>query len=95
MINKRNVNIETERVPSKRETDVYASAMYAVYLYDPTKVVKVTFTGVTGHAATNGAPADVADNGDKVANVPEDKRVGRQKKGTPVSAAAPSSSVGK
>ena len=28
-------------------------------------------------------PADVADNGDKVANVPEDKRVGRQKKGTP------------
>ena len=95
MINKRNVNIETERVPSKRETDVYASAMYAVYLYDPTKVVKVTFTGVTGHAATNGAPADVADNGDKVANVPEDKRVGRQKKGTPASAAAPASSAGK
>ena len=80
MINKRNVNIETERVPSKRETDVYASAMYAVYLYDPTKVVKVTFTGVTGAAATNGAPADVTDNGDKVDNVPEDKRVGRQKK---------------
>ena len=95
MINKRNVNIETERVPSKRETDVYASAMYAVYLYDPTKVVKVTFTGVTGHAATNGAPVDVADNGDKVANVPEDKRVGRQKKGTPASAAAPASSAGK
>ena len=79
MINKRNVNVETERVPAKRETDVYASAMYAVYLYDPTKVVKVTFTGVTGAAATNGAPADVTDNGDKVDNVPQDKRVGRQK----------------
>ena len=62
--------------------------MYAVYLYDPTKVVKVTFTGVTGSAATNGAPADVTDNGDKVDNVPQDKRVGRQKK-------ASTSSVGK
>ena len=74
MINKRNVNVETERVPAKRETDVYASAMYAVYLFDPPKVVKVTFT--------TGAPADVADNGDTVDNVPEDKRVGRQKKAT-------------
>lgn len=82
MINKRNVNVETERVPAKRETDVYASAMYAVYLFDPTKVVKVTFTGVTGANGTTGAPADVADNGDTVDNVPEDKRVGRQKKAT-------------
>jgi N4-gp56 family major capsid protein len=90
MINKRNVNVETERVPSKRETDVYASAMYAVYLFDPTKVVKVTFTGVTGPSGTNGAPADVTDNGDKVDNVPEDKRVGRQKKAKSAASSASS-----
>ena len=80
LLTKKGVNIEPERHASERSTYYYASAMYAVYLYDPSKVVKVTFTGVTGHAATNGAPADIADNGSKVDNVPEDKRVGRQKK---------------
>lgn len=80
MINKRNVTVEPERHASTRATDVYASAMYAVYLFDPTKVVKVTFTGVTGPNGTNGAPANVANNGDAVDNVPEEKRVGRHKK---------------
>lgn len=82
LITKRGVVIEPERHASTRSTNYYATAMYATYLYDPTKVVKVTFTGVTGSAATTGAPADVTDNGDKVDNVPEDKRVGRQKKST-------------
>lgn len=82
LLNKRGVTIEPERHASERSTDYYATAMYATYLYDPTKVVKVTFNGVTGSAATTGAPADVADNGDKVDNVAEGKRVGRQKKTT-------------
>ena len=92
MINKRSVFIETKRVPENRATNVYASAMYAVYLFDPTKVVKVTFTGVTGPSATTGAPTPVADkvaDGTDPNNVPEDKRVGRQKK----SKKAPSSSA--
>ena len=68
--------------------------MYAVYLFDPTKVVKVTFTGVTGATGTTGAPANVADkvaDGTDPNNVPEDKRVGRQKKSkkAPSSSAAP------
>lgn len=80
LLNKRGVNVESQRDASRRLTNYYASSMYAAYLYDPTKVVKVTLTGVTGPAATTGAPADVTDNGDKVDNVKEDKRVGRQKK---------------
>ena len=100
MINKRSVFIETKRVPENRATNVYASAMYAVYLFDPTKVVKVTFTGVTGATGTTGAPANVADkvaDGTDPNNVPEDKRVGRQKKSkkAPSSSAAPASSAGK
>lgn len=91
LITKRGVTIEPERHAKTRSTDYYATAMYAAYLYDPTKVVKVTFTGVTGPTGTNGAPADVADNGDKVDNVPEDKRLGRQKK----TASASASSTGK
>lgn len=82
MINKRNVFVETERIPKERTTVIYGSAMYAPYLFDPTKLVKVTFNGVTGPNGTTGVPADVADNGDTVDNVPEEKRVGRQKKTT-------------
>ena len=89
LLTKRGVNIEPERKPSERLTNYYATAMYATYLYDPTKVVKVTFTGVTGSTGTTGAPTP---NTDKVAdgtepnNVPEDNRVGRQKKSAKKSA---------
>lgn len=93
LLNKRGVNIESQRDASRRQTNYYASAMYAAYLYDPTKVIKVTFTGVTGPNGTNGAPADVADNGDKVDNVKEDKRVGRQKKTKSTSSSASASST--
>lgn len=79
LLNKRGVRIEPQRDASRRLTNYYASAMYAVYLYDPTKVVKITFTGVDGPKGTTGAPADVS-NDTTVNNVPEDKRVGRQKK---------------
>lgn len=89
LLTKKGVNIEPERHASERSTYYYASAMYAVYLYDPTKVVKVTFTGVTGTAGTTGAPADVT-NDPEPKNVPEDKRVGRQKKSA--KAAAPKDS---
>lgn len=87
LITKKNVNVEPERHASTRSTEYYATAMYAAYLYDPTKVVKVTFTGVTGPDATNGAPAVKAVD-DSVNNVPEDKRVGRQKKAKASSASS-------
>lgn len=86
LITKRGVVIEPERHADTRSTHYYATAMYAAYLYDPTKVVKVTFTGVTGPNGTTGAPADTPDTGDKVDNVPEDKRLGRQKKAAKTSA---------
>jgi len=104
LLTKRGVNIEPERKPSERLTNYYATAMYATYLYDPTKVVKVTFTGVTGPNGTIGAPANVADkvaDGTDPNNVPEDKRVGRQKKSKKASSssaapqASPASSAGK
>lgn len=104
LLTKRGVNIEPERKPSERLTNYYATAMYATYLYDPTKVVKVTFTGVTGPNGTTGAPANVADkvaDGTEPNNVPEDKRVGRQKKSKKASSssaapqASPASSAGK
>ena len=53
--------------------------MEAAYLYDPTKVVKITFKDVDGPAGTNGAPADVTPD-DKPINVPDEKKLGRQKK---------------
>lgn len=83
LLTKRGVRIEPSRNASERLTNYYATAMYAVYLYDPTKVVKVTFNNVDGPKGTTGAPADVTDkvaDGTEPNNVPEDKRVGRQKK---------------
>lgn len=50
-------------------------------MYDPTKVVKVTFTDVTGSQGTTGAPKDKTVN-NEVTNVDEDKRIGKQKKTT-------------
>ncbi|MDC6076624.1 N4-gp56 family major capsid protein [Limosilactobacillus reuteri] len=85
LTNKKGVRIEPQRDASRRLTHYYATAMYAAYLYDPTKVVKVTFNGVTGPSATTGAPTPVTDkvaDGTEPNNVPEDKRVGRQKKTT-------------
>ncbi|WP_076149751.1 N4-gp56 family major capsid protein [Ligilactobacillus murinus] len=76
---KRGVNIEPDRKPGLLRTDIYATSFYAPYLYDPTKVVKVTFTDVTGPQGTTGAPKDkTVDN--EVENVAEDKRLGKQKK---------------
>ena len=76
---KRGVNIESERKPSLLQTDVYATTFLAPYLFDPSKVVKITFTDVTGPNGTTGAPKDkTIDNG--VENVAEDKRLGKQKK---------------
>ncbi|WP_283598203.1 N4-gp56 family major capsid protein [Ligilactobacillus saerimneri] len=79
---KRDVNIEAERLPKLRETKLYANAFEAPYLFDPTKVVNLTFNGITGQDATTGAPtATTVDN--KVTNVKEDNRIGKgRKKGT-------------
>jgi hypothetical protein len=78
---KRGVKVEPDRVPKLRRTDIYATSYYAPYLYDPTKVVKVTFSDVTGKAGMTGAPEDKEVN-NEVTNVDEDKRIGKQKKTT-------------
>lgn len=76
---KRGIKVEQDRIPKQGRTDVYATAMETAYLYDPTKVVKITFKDVDGPAGTNGAPADVTPD-DKPINVPDEKKLGRQKK---------------
>ena len=78
---KRGVKVEPDRVPKLRRTDIYATSYYAPYLYDPTKVVKVTFSDVTGKAGMTGAPENKEVN-NEVTNVDEDKRIGKQKKTT-------------
>ncbi|MCR1900841.1 hypothetical protein [Ligilactobacillus apodemi] len=76
---KRGVNIEPDRKPGLLRTDIYATSFYAPYLYDPTKVVKVTFSDVTGKNGTTGAPENKEVN-NEVTNVDEDKRIGKQGK---------------
>lgn len=84
---KRGINMETERKSSERTTVLYANSFEAPYLYNPAKVVNLTFNGVTGPKGTTGAPEDVAvDN--TVTNVPEDKRIGKGKKKTTASKAS-------
>ena len=80
---KRDIKVEPDRVPKYNRTDIYATAMEAAYLYDPTKVVKITFKGVEGPAGTNGAPADISvDN--EPDNVKEENKIGtRSKKKSP------------
>ena len=81
MMIKRDVQVEMERHASKRITDIYASTYEAPYLYDPTKVIKVTFNGVEGPKGTDGAPAKVEVNNDPT-NVKEENKIGsRSKKG--------------
>lgn len=78
---KRGVNIEAKREPEMRETKLYANAFKAPYLFDPSKVINVTFNGVTGPDATTGAPADTkVDN--TVTNVKEANRIGKGRKKT-------------
>ena len=76
---KRDIKVEPDRVPKYNRTDIYATAMEAAYLYDPTKVVKITFKGVEGPAGTNGAPADISvDN--EPDNVKEENKIGTRSK---------------
>lgn len=72
---KRDINVEPDRLPKYRRTDIYATAVEAPYLYDPSKVVKITFKGIDGPAGTTGAPADASVN-DEPDNVDEDKKIG-------------------
>lgn len=76
---KRGVKVEPDRVPKLRRTDIYATSYYAPYLYDPTKVVKVTFSDVTGKSGTTGAP-DNKEVDNTVTNVDEENRIGKQGK---------------
>lgn len=46
LVQKKGVNIEVDRVPAERTTNLYASAMYAPYVFDDSKIIKVAFTGV-------------------------------------------------
>ena len=78
---KRSVNIEPDRKPELLRTNIYATSFYAPYLYDPTKVVKVTFSDVTGKSGTTGAP-DNKEVDNTVTNVDEENRIGKQKKTT-------------
>ena len=64
---------------SKRTTDIYASTYQAPYLYDPTKVIKVTFNGITGPEGTSGAPTD-QDKEDTPDNVKEENKIGTRSK---------------
>lgn len=81
MMIKRDVQVEMERHASKRITDIYASTYEAPYLYDPTKVIKVTFNGVEGPKGTDGAPAKAEVNNDPT-NVKNENKIGsRSKKG--------------
>ena len=76
---KRDIKVEPDRVPKYNRTDIYATAMEAAYLYDPTKVVKITFKGVEGPAGTTGAPLDVSvDN--ETDNVKEENKIGTRSK---------------
>ena len=47
---KSRAEIEPERHAAERLTNLFISTMVAPYLYDPTKVIKVTFNGVDGPA---------------------------------------------
>lgn len=76
---KRGVNIEAERKPGARKTNLYATAVGAPYLYNPSKVVQITFSDITSKAGTTGAPADKTVDAAPT-NVDEDHRVGRNKK---------------
>lgn len=76
---KRGVNIETERKPGARKTNLYATAVGAPYLYNPAKVVQITFSDITSKDGTTGAPADKTVDA-APDNVDEDHRVGRNKK---------------
>ena len=76
---KRDIRVKPKEEPDYGRTNFYATAMEAPYLYDPTKVVKITFKGVEGPAGTNGAPADISvDN--EPNNVKEENKIGTRSK---------------
>ena len=76
---KRDIKVEPDRVPKYRRTDVYATAVEAPYLYDPTKVVKITFKGLEGPAGTTGAPSEVSVTTEPD-NVKEENKIGTRSK---------------
>ena len=76
---KREVVVELERHAGKRATDIYASTYQAPYLFDPTKVIKVTFNGIEGPKGTNGAPVDQQIN-NVPDNVKEENKIGTRSK---------------
>lgn len=79
MMLKRDVQVEMERHADKRQTNIYASIYEAPYLFDPTKVIKVTFNGVEGPDGTTGAPKKQEVNNDPT-NVREENKIGSRSK---------------
>ena len=83
LVLKRDVLVELDRNASERTTYIYASTYVAPYLFDPTKVIRVTFDGIDGPKGTKGAPADQPIN-NVPDNVKEENKIGsRSKKKSP------------
>lgn len=76
---KSRAEIEPERHAAERLTNLFISTMVAPYLYDPTKVIKVTFNGVDGPAGVWGIPVDLSVNNEPD-NVKEENKIGRFQK---------------
>ena len=76
---KRSIKVKPDPVPKYDRTDVYATAFVAPYLFDPSKVVKITFNGINGPKGTNGAPAD-QDKEEIPSNVKEENKIGTRSK---------------
>lgn len=75
----RGSEIEPERHAAERLTNLFISTMVAPYLYDPTKVIKVTFNGVDSPAGVWGIPVDLSVNNEPD-NVKEENKIGRFQK---------------
>lgn len=74
--------IKPDEQPKYGRTDLYGSMLAAAYLYDPTKVVKVTFNGLDASGASNGNPAATTPATEPTNVTDKKKRVGRYKKDT-------------
>lgn len=89
---KRGVTVKLDEQPKYGKTDIYATALAAPYLYDPTKVVKLTFNGLNATGATNGAPAKKT-AATTATNVADEKKIGRGKKKAAAQSSSSSSSA--